>query len=400
MRALIADKLPESARHALIEGGLSVVFDATLAGDTLLAAMEAHDPDVLLVRSTKVTAAHIAAGKSLQLIVRAGAGVNTIDLDAASSHAVYVANCPGMNAVAVAELTWGHILNADRRIADNVADLRAGQWRKKTYAKARGLKDRVLGVIGCGAIGRAVIERGQAFGMRVMAWDPMLDAEGARDLGVGLAADIVELARCADVLTLHVPLNDATRGMADAELFGALRPGAIFVNTSRGPVVDEAALSEAVRTKGIRAGLDVFCGEPGAEGEWSQPLAKLDGVYGTHHIGASTDQAQEAVAAEACRVVLEWAHGGEAPNCVNLATATPATHRLVVRHADEVGVLAGILTLLREAGINVQRMRNIIFSGEKGAACARINIMGPLDDGLVERLRGSLNIFDVKVLEI
>ncbi len=400
MRALIADKLPESARHALIEGGLSVVFDATLAGDTLLAAMEAHDPDVLLVRSTKVTAAHIAAGKSLQLIVRAGAGVNTIDLDAASAHAVYVANCPGMNAVAVAELTWGHILNADRRIADNVADLRAGRWRKKTYAKARGLKGRVLGVIGCGSIGRAVIERGQAFGMRVMAWDPMLDADGARALGVGPASDIIELARCADVLTLHVPLNDATRGMADAELFAALRPGAIFVNTSRGPVVDEAALAEAIRAKGIRAGLDVFCGEPGAEGEWAQPLADLAGVYGTHHIGASTDQAQEAVAAEACRVVLEWAHRGEAPNCVNLATATPATHRLVVRHADEVGVLAGILTLLREAGINVQRMRNIIFSGDKGAACARINIMGPLDDGLVERLRGSLNIFDVKVLEI
>ncbi len=400
MRALIADKLPESARQALIEGGFEVVFDATLSADTLLTAMETHDPDVLLVRSTKVTAAHIAAANSLQLIVRAGAGVNTIDLDAASSHAVYVANCPGMNAVAVAELTWGHILNADRRIADNVADLRAGRWRKKTYAKARGLKGRVLGVIGCGAIGRAVIDRGQAFGMRVMAWDPQLDAAGARALGVELAGDIIELARYADVLTLHVPLNDATRGMANAALFDALRPGATFINTARGPVVDEAALAQAIQTKGIRAGLDVFCGEPSGEGDWSQPLAALDGVYGTHHIGASTEQAQEAVAAEACRVVLEWKQSGQAPNCVNLATATPATHRLVVRHADEVGVLAGILELLRGAGINVQRMRNIIFSGQKGAACARINVMGPVDDGLVARLRGTVNVFDVKVLEI
>ena len=400
MRALIADKLPESARQALIEGGLDVVFDATLSADSLLAAMAQHDPDVLLVRSTKISAAHIAAAKSLQLIVRAGAGVNTIDLDAASAHAVYVANCPGMNAVAVAELTWGHILNADRRIADNVADLRAGQWRKKTYAKARGLKDRVLGVIGCGAIGRAVITRGQAFGMRVMVWDPLLDAEGARALGVELAADILELARYADVLTLHVPLNDATRGMADADLFNALRPGATFINTSRGPVVDEAALAEAVQSKGIRAGLDVFCGEPSADGEWVQSLAGLEGVYGTHHIGASTNQAQEAVAAEACRVVLEWKHTGQAPNCVNLAINTPATHRLVIRHADEVGVLAGLLELLREAGINVQRMRNIIFSGDHGAACARINIMGPLDDGLIQRLRGTANVLDVKVLEI
>lgn len=400
MRALIADKLPESARHVLIEGGFEVTFDPTLEGESLLAAIADVDPDVLLVRSTKVMSAHMAAGKALQLIVRAGAGVNTIDLDAASSNAVFVANCPGMNAVAVAELTWGHILNVDRRIADNVADLRAGHWRKKTYAKARGLKGRVLSVIGCGAIGRAVIERGLAFGMRVVAWDPALDADGARTLGVELAADIYELARSADVLTIHVPLNDATRGMANAALFAALRPGATFINTSRGPVVDEDALREAIETKGIRAGLDVFCNEPNADGDWVQPLAALEGVYGTHHIGASTNQAQEAVAAEACRVALEWARTGQAPNCVNLATTTPATHRLVVRHADQVGVLAGLLDLLREAGINVQRMRNIIFSGEQGAACARINIVGPVDNGLVDQLRGTANVFDVKVLEI
>ena len=400
MRVLIADKLPESARQRLIEGGLEVVVEPALSGEDLVGALKAHDPDVLVVRSTKVTAAHFGAPKSLQLVVRAGAGINTIDLEAASAHAVYVANCPGMNAVAVAELTWGHILNADRRIADNVADLRRGRWRKKTYAKAQGLKDRVLGVIGCGAIGQAVIHRGLAFGMRVVVWDPMVDAAGAAALGAELADDIHAVARRADVFTLHVPLNAATRGMADAALFEALRPGAIFVNTSRGPVVDEAALAEAVRTRGIRAGLDVFLDEPKAEADWTQPLAALEGVYGTHHIGASTNQAQEAVAAEACRVILEWRGTGEAPNCVNLATVTPATHRIVVRHADEVGVLASTLELIREAGLNVQRMQNIIFTGAGAAGCARINVVGPVDSALVERLAVQPNVFDVNVLEI
>lgn len=400
MRVLIADKLPDSARTHLQAAGLQVHSDPSLNGETLAAALREVDPDVLVVRSTKVQAAHFAAARSLQLVVRAGAGVNTIDLDAASSRAVYVANCPGMNADAVAELTFGHILNADRRIADNVRDLRGGEWKKKVYSKAAGLKGRTLGVIGCGDIGRAVIARAHGFEMPVVAWSRSLDERTAKRLGITRADSAIAVAQQADVLTVHLAMTPATRGFVGEAIFEALRPGAIFVNTSRGEVVDEPALMRAVRERGLRVGLDVLWDEPASDGGFSPALAQLDGVYITHHIGASTSQAQEAVAADACRIVLEWAATGSAPNCVNMAQKTPATHLLVVRHADEVGVLAGLLDLLREAGINVQQMQNIIFSGDHGAACARIQVEGVPGAPLLEACAAMSTIFDVKVVEL
>lgn len=400
MRVLIADKLPDSARTHLQSNGLQVHSDPALKGDALEAALVEHDPDVLIVRSTKVQSAHFAAAKSLQLVVRAGAGVNTIDLAAASARAVYVANCPGMNADAVAELTLGHIVNADRRIADNVADLRGGQWKKKVYARAAGLRGRTLGVIGCGDIGRAVIRVARGLGMRVAAWSRSLDPEAAERLGVRHCASAIEVARRADVLTVHLAMSPATRGFVGEAIFDALGPGAIFVNTSRGEVVDEAALIRAVKHKGLRAGLDVLCDEPSADGPWRPEIAALDGVYVTHHIGASTAQAQDAVAEDACRIVLAFAATGSAPNCVNLAEKTPATHLLVVRHADEVGVLAGLLDLLREASINVQQMQNIIFSGDEGAACARIQVEGAPDAAFLDACGAMATIFDVKVVEL
>ncbi|MFN3197496.1 MAG: NAD(P)-dependent oxidoreductase [Bradymonadia bacterium] len=400
-RVLIADKLPPAARTRLQSAGFEVQADASLKDESLLEALKGFQPAALIVRSTKVTAAHVEAASELQLVVRAGAGVNTIDLDAASSRGVYVSNCPGMNAVAVAELAWGHIINADRQIADNVSDLRQGQWRKKTYGKAgRGLKGRTLGVVGCGAIGKAVIARALAFEMDVFAWSPSLTPKKAKRLGVRYADDAVEVARQADVLTVHVALTPATRGFIGEAIFEAMRPGSILINTTRGEVLDEAALARAVREKGIRAGLDVFCGEPSSDGEWRTPLADMPGVYGTHHIAASTLQAQEAVADEACRVVEQWQSTGQAPNCVNLARVTPATHMLVVRHADEVGVLAHVLGALSAAQINVQQMENIIFSGDEGAACARVQVEGHPGETLVSEIKGHPHVLDVGVVEI
>ncbi|MEM7201702.1 MAG: phosphoglycerate dehydrogenase [Planctomycetota bacterium] len=400
MRVLIADRLPDSARTKLQSAGIEVVLDPSLADDTLTAALREHDPAVLVVRSTRVTADHVAAGRALQLVIRAGAGVNTIDLAAASARGVFVANCPGTNSIAVAELTMAHILNADRRVADNVADLRAGSWRKKEYSRARGLAGRVLGVIGCGAIGAEVISRAQAFGMDVIGWSPSLDAARATQLGIRPMGSAVDVAQRADVLSVHVALTPATRGLIGEAVFAAMRPGTMFVNTSRGEVVDEAALMQAVREKRVRAGLDVFCDEPGKDGDWRTDLAALDGVYGTHHIGASTEQAQEAVAADVCRIVLAFRDTGNAPNCVNLALETPASHLLVVRHADHVGVLAAILDRLRQAGINVQRMENVIFTGDDGAACARIQLEGTPAPGLVDALRDQASIFDAVLLPL
>jgi D-3-phosphoglycerate dehydrogenase len=400
MKILIADNMPEFAIEQLRDRGLHVSFEPHLKNTALTAHLADLQPEILIVRSTKVMAEHIAAAPTLQLIVRAGAGVNTIDLDAASAQAVSVANCPGMNAIAVAELTFGHIINADRRIADNVADLRSGQWRKKHYSKAQGLKGRTLGVIGCGAIARAVIARGHAFEMNIVCCAPELDEALARELGVTRCENPIAVAQRCSILTVHVPKSQATHHLVGPAVFDALPPGAIVVNTSRGGIVDEAALADAVTSKGVRAGLDVFDNEPAVDGQWDCPTAHLEGVYATHHIGASTEQAQSAVAHAACQIALTWWEHGEAENCVNLARTTSANYRLIVRHLDQVGALASLLELLRKAGLNVQGMSNDVYSGANAAACARIHLQGKVDDELLAELRETSTVIDVQLISL
>lgn len=186
MKILIADKMSKSAVTALEKLGHTVISNPDLKAEELPGAID--DAEVLIVRSTKVIADTIAAGKNLSLIIRAGAGVNTIDLAKASEVGVYVTNCPGKNTEAVAELALGLMIAAGRRIADATADLRAGKWRKKEYGKAAGLKDRTLGIIGVGAIGKALIVRAKALEMNVIAWSRSLTPEKAKELGVGFCA--------------------------------------------------------------------------------------------------------------------------------------------------------------------------------------------------------------------
>jgi len=401
MVVLIADKMAPQVLGSVQSLGCTLVAEPALKEGSLQERLATLNPDVLIVRSTKVKAEHIDGAPGLALIIRAGAGVNTIDLQRASARGVYVANCPGKNAAAVAELTMGHMLNVDRRIADNVAALRAGRWEKKSFAKgARGLRGRTIGIIGMGAIGREVATRAQAFGMAVVAFDPVLDEKTAAGLGLVAKPSMVEVAAASDVLTVHVGLNEHTRGMIDRDVLGALPEGATFINTSRGPVVDEEALVWAVQTRGLKAGLDVFCGEPPADGEWSTPLAALPGVYGTHHIGASTEEASEAVGDEVLRILKSFMQSGAVPNCVNLATRTEATHLLVVRHADQVGVLAQVLDTLRRAEINVQEMKNIVFEGSV-AASAHIHISTAPTEDLLSDIQALEHVFaaELKSLE-
>ena len=400
MRVLIADKVANHVVPLLETEGCEVVLQPSLAGETLEKAILLNDPQILVVRSTKVLEAHLLAARSLSLVIRAGAGINTIAVDQASERGIYVANCPGKNAAAVAELALGHILNADRRIADNVSALRDGQWKKKTFAKgARGLKGRTLGLLGMGNIGAEVAKRAQAFHMNVVAWDISLTPERAAHLGVKQAEGPVQVAQAADVLSVHIALNEHTKGLVSDEVLSAMKPGSIFINTSRGPVVDEAALERAVRENQIKCGLDVFCDEPNAEGEWETPLAALQGVYGTHHIGASTEQASEAVGDEVIRIISSWKDTGAVPNCVNLAQASMATHLLVVRHKDEVGVLAGVLDTLRRGNINVQEMQNIVFQGS-AAACAHIHVSHEPDLPLIKELQKQSFVLAVDVVEL
>lgn len=397
LRVLIADKLAALAAGHLQDLGAAVTSEPELSGESLVERLRQLDPAVLVVRSTKVSAAHIDAARSLSLVVRAGAGVNTIDLEAASQRGVYVANCPGKNAAAVAELTLGHLVNLDRRIADNVTMLRHGQWDKKGFGGAPGLKGRTLAVLGCGTIGREVIRRASAFGMHLRAWSRSLAADQAAALGVEFAASPEEAVRDADAVTVHLALTPETRGRIGQSIFEAMKPGAYFINTSRGQVVDQPALLRALDTRGLRAGLDVFADEPSSgRAEWDADIARHPQVYGTHHIGASTVEASEAVGEEVVRIVDAYRRGDVIPNCVNLAQESEATHTLVVRHRDEVGVLAGVLEVLGAAGINVQEMSNIVFSGGE-AACARIELNAAPDAATLQRINEGTAVYDATV---
>lgn len=398
MTLLIADAVSDAARNTLADAGHTVIYEPSLSDDALAEALAAHEPSVLVVRSTRVTDAHLDAGPALELVVRAGAGVDTIDVQAASRRGVFVANCPGKNATAVAELAWGLILALDRRIPDNVAAARGGRWDKGDFSRARGLRGRTLGLLGLGAIGREMATRAHAFGMPVVAWSRSLTDEAAAEMGVARAASPLDVARRADVLSVHVASTPDTRGLVGAEMIAALPDGAFLVNTSRADVVDEAAVATAVASRGLRYATDVPSGEPSAKAcDWENDMAQA--AYVTHHIGASTDEATEAIGDEALRVILTYATTGRVENVVNLVEQSPATHLLTVRHLDRVGVLAGVLAEVREAGWNVQEMENLVFAGAE-AACARIRFDGVPNTAALDRVRAVEHVIHATVLPL
>lgn len=400
MRILVADKLAPFVPGRLQDLGAAVTVDAKADGESLTSRIVALDPEVVIVRSTKLQAAQIEAGRSLALVIRAGAGVNTIDLGTCSRRGVYVANCPGKNAAAVAELTIGHLVNLDRRISDNVAALRAGAWDKKGFGVARGLRGRTLAILGCGQIGREVARRAKAFDMKLVTWDVHLPDAIAHELGIERRGSPEAAVHDADAVTIHLGLATETRGRIGESVFAAMKPGAYFLNTSRGEVVDHDAMLRAVSEKKIRCGLDVFPEEPtAAQGSYGHAIIGDPNVYGTHHIGASTDEAEEAVGYEVLRIVQAYRDGASIPNCVNLATSTPADHQLVVRHADRVGVLARVFNHLKEANINIEDMQNIVFNGGQ-AACARIGIVGALPEDALAKLAADEDIYSVSQIAV
>jgi D-3-phosphoglycerate dehydrogenase len=411
MKVLVADTFEQTGLDGLKAAGCDVVYQPDLTDEALARAIADTGADVLVVRSTAVTGPMLEVGK-LSLVVRAGAGYNTIDVATASRRGIYVSNCPGKNAIAVAELTMGLILSLDRRIPDNVAELRAGRWNKKEFSKARGVLGQTLGLLGYGNVGQEVARRAQAFGMPLLVWSRRLAAHGAPAEEVGLdagpgaprvrvARTPAELFEQSDIVSVHLALNRETRGLVNGDLLMRMKPGAAFVNTARGEIVDYPALASAAAALGLRVALDVFAAEPaGATGEFQDSLMALPLVYGTHHIGASTDQAQQAIAAETVRIVRSYKDTGKVPNVVNLARSTPATHMLVVRHQDRPGVLAHVFDRLREVAINVQETENIIFDGAH-AAVARINLDGAPDRTALDAItHGNPDILDLYLVAL
>ncbi|MBW3619821.1 MAG: hydroxyacid dehydrogenase [Actinobacteria bacterium] len=388
MRILVADAF--EGVEELRAAGHEVVDEPAAGPDDLPRLLDGVE--ALVVRSTRVDAETIAAAPELSLIVRAGAGTNTIDTDAAAARGIYVCNTPGENSIAVAELALGLILAIDRSIPDNVADLRAGRWDKARYSEARGLAGRSLAIIGCGDIGLALAERAAACAMRVRTLDrPGRDAvtrERIRAIGIELVDDLPTLLATADVVSLHVPATPGTEDLVDEEFLSHLRPGTWLINTSRGSVVDEEALLAAIEDKDLRVGLDVYRGEPDAKRAdgWEHPLAQHPAVTGTHHIGASTEQAQEAIAAATLRVIAAYTEG-EVINCVNLATVALGASTLVVRHYDRVGALSAVFEVLRAHQVNVEQMDNRVFAGAR-AAVATMRVSAGVTDAVLDALRG------------
>jgi D-3-phosphoglycerate dehydrogenase / 2-oxoglutarate reductase len=396
VRLLFADRLSEQTLSELGARGHECVLEPGLSADDLAAHIAGFDG--LVVRSTKVGRPVFEAADRLALVVRAGAGTNTIDTDAAAERGVFVCNVPGRNAAAVAELTLGLLLAVDRRIADNVADLRAGRWDKERYGKAEGLLGSTLGIIGLGSIGLLVAERAAAFGIHVQALArPGRSAQTvarAEELGVTWCDALEELLATSDAVSLHVPASPDTQHLVDAAFLAAMKDGAVLLNTSRGDVVDEDALLAALDAGRLRAGLDVYADEPGAgQTTWESRVAQHPAVVGTHHIGASTAQAQRAIAQGVTEIVEAFTHG-EVRHCVNLDHSRLGSFTLTIRHHDRVGVLAQVLDQVSSAGLNVEHMENRVFRGGQ-AAVASIDVAGESSPALVEALRALPHVLSV-----
>lgn len=364
MKVLVADKFPEKYLNQIKDLGLEVIYSPQLGENDLPQA--AVEVDMIIVRSTIVNEDTINNAKNLNLIIRAGAGVNNINIKAANQKGVYVANCPGKNAIAVAELALGLMLSLDRRIPDNVIDFKNGVWNKGDYSKAEGLFGKTLGIIGVGNIGREVAKRAVAFGMNVYGKDiSRIEGEMIKDF-----SEMDKLLPMCDIISIHLPSSPETKKLFNKEMFGYMKPGALLINTSRADVIDEEAMLEAIKEKKIRVALDVFKGEPEQKaGAVDSHLRSVPGVYVTHHIGASTEQAQNAVAEETVNIIKEFLHSGVIAHWVNRSKATNAHFQLVVKHYDRPGVLASILDVIRKGDINIEEIENIIFEGGVAACC-------------------------------
>jgi D-3-phosphoglycerate dehydrogenase len=372
MRVLVADRLSEDALDEMRALSVEVAYEPHVQAVELPGRLEGVN--VLVVRGTEVNRESLAAGKSLNLVIRAGAGTRNIDVSYASERGIYVAATPGRNAHAVAELAFTLIGSLDRRVPDATAALRAGRWEKDDFARAVGLEGHKLGIVGLGHVGRAMLRLAHAYDMHALAYGRSLTASRAAELGVTRVSSVLELAQQSDVLTVHLELNERTRGIIDRRVLEALPDGAILVNTARQELLDYGALLELIPKKSLRVGLDVLPGEPGQRtARYDHPILHAGLVYATPHIGASTDQAQTVIAGEVVRILRSFVTKGEVPNVVNIAQSTWSRYQLVVRHVDQVGALANVLAVLKRHGIHISQLDNTVFEGGR-AACAKIRL--------------------------
>jgi D-3-phosphoglycerate dehydrogenase len=389
MKVLIADKFPEPYIQKLRDSDIEVIYEPKLGENDI--PKFTTEVDTVVVRSTKVNTDAIMNSTKLNLIVRAGAGYNNIDVKAANKKGVYVANCPGKNSIAVAELAMGLIVAIDRKIPDNVIDFNNGVWNKDKYSKAEGLAGKSLAIIGYGNIGKELAKRALAFGIKVYAKDVL----PITDENVIVFESLEEVLPKVDIISLHLPANAQTKGMFNEKMFALLKPGTILVNTSRAEVIDEEAMVNAIKEKNLKVGVDVFVGEPeGKGGAVSSKLQGLPNVYVTHHIGASTEQAQNAVAEETVKILLTFKNTGTVLHWVNAAKPAESPYQLTVKHYDKPGVLASVLDVLKQGDINIEEMQNIIFD-DRLVACCSLVLKTPATDDMLKVIEHNSNVLSV-----
>jgi D-3-phosphoglycerate dehydrogenase / 2-oxoglutarate reductase len=315
-RVLVAERLAPRGIDAMRGAGLEVDERLGLTPDELLVALPGAS--ALVIRSaTQVTAAALEAGTDLVVVGRAGVGIDNVDVDAATQRGVMVVNAPQSNILSAAEHTVALLLAQARNIPQANADLKAGEWNRSKWEGVE-LHGKTLGVIGLGRVGLLVSQRLLAFGMQLVAYDPYVSAERARQLGVRLVPDVEDLVREADFLTVHLPKTADTMGFVGTELLAHAKPTLRIVNTARGGIVDEAAVADALREGRIAgAALDVFAEEPTTE----SPLFGMDNVVVTPHLAASTGEAQDKAGITIAEQVVLALRGEFVPYAVNLAAS-------------------------------------------------------------------------------
>ena len=352
MKILVAEPLAPAAADVLRqEAGWEII-----QADPKTYGAHLSDCDALLVRSAvKVTKEVLARAPKLRVIGRAGVGVDNVDLPAATDAGVLVMNTPGGNAVSVAEHTLALMLSMARSIPQANASTKSGKWEKKKFL-GNELRGKTLGIVGLGAIGREVVKRAKPFEMRIVAYDPYVSPQTARDIGVELKP-LSELFGSSDYITLHVSLTPETEHMLNAEAFAKMKPGARIVNCARGELIDVPALQDALASGKIGgAGLDVFEKEPPGE----IPLFGLDGIVATPHIAGSTEEAQEIVGIRIAEQVAEYLKSGVALNAVNMPALTAEQYKALGPFVDLAERLGQFLSHIAEGNIHTIR---ISYSG-------------------------------------
>ena len=372
-RVLISDALSPAAVQIFKDRGIEVDFQPALGKDKEKLAAIIGDYDGLAIRSaTKVSAKILENAKKLKVIGRAGIGVDNVDIPAATARGVIVMNTPFGNSITTAEHAISLMLALARQIPEADASTRAGKWEKNKFMGVE-IFSKTLGIIGCGNIGSIVADRAIGLRMKVIAFDPFLSEERARDLGVE-KVELEELFKRADFITLHTPLTDKTKNIVDAAAMQKMKKGVRIVNCARGGLVDEAALAEALKSGQVAgAAFDVFVEEPATQ----SPLFSLPNVVCTPHLGAATSEAQENVALQVAEQMSDYLLRGAISNAVNFpsisAEEAPKLKPFVAL-ADKLGSFAGQLTenAIKEiqityegavAQLNIKALTSAVLSG-------------------------------------